>query len=187
MKKLLIITILILPLLGAGCTTNNQITKGVLDQEFEQLNAGITTNTPTTKEIPRQTKPVAVKARIAPPSIPERTIYCNGKSWSGCAKNEQFLCLGDGSNGGCFTAAQQNVLVQVLASEKNDCYNQVTSLTDDPNIISACVNFGYSLEDYHNGYCQLPFPDVNQVMLIQHKKRQDLLMACNLAYSFNKI
>lgn len=49
-------------------------------------------------------------------------------------------------------------------------------------LVQACKKFGYSYEDYKNGICQLPYPDMSQTMLIRRQQRAVATQACERIY-----
>jgi hypothetical protein len=65
----------------------------------------------------------------------------------------------------------------------DQCIANQTQLYDDAFIIQSCEQSGYTKDDYEQGRCQLPFPDVNQVMIIKHSQKMQGIAACEREYS----
>jgi len=64
----------------------------------------------------------------------------------------------------------------------NTCVAKQVVAYEDPFILKTCAQFGYTKEDYDKGLCQLPFPDVSQVMLIKRQQEIAGISACEAVY-----
>lgn len=68
-------------------------------------------------------------------------------------------------------------LIDQCIAEQDAKYWQI-----DDFIIRTCLNSGYSINDYKQGFCQLPYPDVNQTMLVRRQQHEMAQRACEQRY-----
>ena len=116
-------------------------------------------------------------------------LTCNGKQWLACPSGSTFLCPASG-DATCQLNQQsskpENPTTEISQSNKlNKCLENQASIYTEPMdyfMIKTCADFGYTIEDYNNGYCQLPYPDVSRTMMIRHKQKLDGIALCHWMY-----
>jgi len=75
------------------------------------------------------------------------------------------------------SASQQTSPLQKCIAQDDAKYWKIDYL-----LVQACEKFGYSYEDYQKGICQLPYPDMNQTMLVRRQQKLSAQQTCERTY-----